>query len=195
MAHAIPIGDRHSDVALMEVLVRLWQTKQKSIAVLEKWLLKTADIEIKMGLKSQLTDERRQIHILDDEIKRFGGLASTAARENALDRPFAIVLSQPNDALRLTAFHRGIKVFSVDRCGHLIPLVESRLARVLEQMARDDERHVRWADIRLARTQGIEEQRQRSVLQRRVLDALETAWTRPWTQLARRRFAAPPAWR
>lgn len=174
--------------AVLEVLARLWQTKQSSISLLEKWLTRTADFDVKTGLKSQVTDERRHLRLLGEEIVRLGGSLKAAANDQALGRPIAIVLAQPNDLYRLSAFHRGVKRFTTVRCGHLIPLVDPQLARVLEQIAREDERHIRWADIRLSRALGLHEVRQCRFIVERIEAAMEAIWSRPWRRLTQVRF-------
>jgi hypothetical protein len=174
--------------AVLEVLGRLWQTKQSSINLMEKWLTKTADFEIKTGLKSQVTDERRHLRLLGEQIVRLGGSLKAAAHEQFLGRPMAIVLAQPNDLYRLSAFHRGVKGFTAVRCGHLIPMVDAQLARVLEQITREDERHIRWAEIRLSRALDLTEVRQCRFIVERIQAAMEIIWSRPWRRLTQVRL-------
>jgi hypothetical protein len=89
------------------------------------------------------------------------------------------------DLHKLCAIHRGIKAFNLNRCGHLIPLVESRLARILEQIALEEERHIRWADIRLARLLTHDEMRACNTLMSRVWTNMETSWEKTWHDLMR----------
>ncbi|MPZ48338.1 MAG: hypothetical protein GEU75_03335 [Dehalococcoidia bacterium] len=187
MAYALSIQREASRDIVLQILSRLWQTKLRSISILEKWLEKTADAEIIAGLKPQLIDERRHLRILGDEIKRLGGSIAALSRENRLGRPFALVQTQPNDFYRLSAFHFGSKAFTLDRCGHMMQLVDIRLGRTLEQIVLDEERHIRWADIRLARLKDVEELRLCQQLMERVGGMLEGVWPKPWLELNRRR--------
>ena len=179
MAYPLPTRQWNaSEDVVVEFLNRLWQTKLKGITVFERWLSKTSDVEILTGLKTQLIDERRHLRFLGDEVTRLGGRLSAATTENVLSRPFAIALAQPNDLYRLCAFHCGIKAYTVDRCGHLIPLVGAGLARTLEQIAREEQGHIRWAEIRLTRALSGEDGRQLSLLSARMKASLEAAWAR-----------------
>jgi hypothetical protein len=76
-------------------------------------------------------------------------------------------------------------VMTLDRCGHLMLLVEPEVARVLERIMRDDERHVRWADIRIARLLSYEELRATNLLTGRVRASAESAWEKPWREVTR----------
>jgi rubrerythrin len=171
---------------VMEILSRLWQTKLKSITALEKWLTKTVDAEIKAGIQLQLIDERRHLRLLDEEIKRLGGRVTTEM--NQIAQPFAVFLAQSNDLYRLNALYRGIKAFTLDRCSHLIPLVDPQLARVLDQISREEQRHIRWAEIRVARLLKSGEARECYLLTERLKRMLESAWSRPRFSLTRRSF-------
>ena len=173
-------GEPDSDVVL-QLLSRLWQIKLRSISILEKWLAKTADAEIKSGLQFQVIDERRHLRILGDEINRLGSRIGSLARENRFGRPFAMVQTQSTDFQRLTVFHRGLKVFTVERCGQIMPFVDDGVARTMERIILDEERHIRWADIRLARMDE-EEQRQAKLLRERMETILEAAWPKPWLE-------------
>ena len=174
---------------VLQLLNRLWQTKFRSITVVEKWMAKTTDAEIKAGLQMQLVDERRHLRILSDEIKRLGDSIASQARDNVLSRPFAIVQAQSTDLYRLSTFHHGIKAFTLDRCGHLLPMADAALARIIEQIARDEERHIRWADIRLSRVLHSDEVRACKQLVERMERMLEPLWPRPWLDAARGRFS------
>ncbi len=174
-------GDGTRDV-ILEILEHLWETKRQSIALVETWQAKTADAEIRAGLATHLSDERRHFRILGEEIRRRGGRPAVAL-EYLLRRPFGLVLAQTSDSHRLSAFYRGIKAFTFVRCGHLIPVVDQELARALEQIARDEERHIRWAEIRLARIRDMEERRECTVLLDQVECALEGVWAKPWRRL------------
>ena len=191
MAYALSSNHDATTELILELLSRLWQTKLKSITALENWQAKTADAEIKAGLYLQLIDERRHLRILGDEIKRLGGKMANLALENLVTRPFMVFQAQPNDLMRLSAFHHGIKAFTVSRCSHLLPLVDVMLARTLEQISREEERHIRWADIRIARLETSEDTRQRQILTGRMQAMLEAAWSKPWRELTfpRRNFS------
>lgn len=172
--------DGSADV-ILEILGRLWETKRQSIALVEAWRAMTADAEIRAGLATHLVDERRHFRILSDEIKRRGGRPRPL--EYLLRRPFALALAQPKDVYRLSIFYRGIKAFTFQRCGHLIPVVDRPLACSLEQIAREEERHIRWAEIRLARLHDAQEKRRCSALVDQVESALDTVWSKPWRRL------------
>jgi len=188
MSYATAAEKEPSRDIVLQVLSRLWQTKLRSISVFEKWLTTTRDAEIIAGLKLQLIDERRHLHIIGDEIKRLGGSIAALSRENRLGRPFALVQTQPNDLYRLSAFHNGIKAFTLDRCGHIFPLVDIKLARMLEQIVLDEERHIRWANVRVSRVLDRDEIRQCKLLIDKVETMLVPLWPKPWLELARGRF-------
>jgi len=180
--------------ATLEIVQRLWRTKLKSITLLEKWMAKTTDLEIKAGLKAQLLDERRHLRLLGDEVNRLGGRLQGSALDQLLERPFAMIQAQSNEAYKLSAYYHGIKAFTANRCGRLIPGVDQALARTLEQIARDEAGHIRWADIRLERVKDIHEQRQIEFLIDRMESVMESVWSRSWRQLSsvRQRFFAAP---
>ena len=184
MGVALISRERASDEAVLESVQRLWRTKLKSVTALEKWLSKTGDFEIKAGLKAQLLDERRHLRILGEEVKRLGGRLSGSTLDQVLERPFAMILAQASDMERLTAFHRGLKAFTVVRCGRLIPLVDAALARTLEQIARDDEGHIRWADIRLQRIGDITERRRLYFLMEKMETSLDAVWAKAGRRLS-----------
>jgi hypothetical protein len=189
MAYMMSDRREPSKDVVLQLLTRLWQTKLRSITTFEKWLSKTSDAEIRAGLQLQLVDERRHLRILSEEIKRLGGSIAAQARDNVLTRPFALVQAQPTDLYRLSTFHHGIKAFTLDRCGHLLPMVDEKLARILEQIARDEERHIRWADIRVSRILQSDEVRQVKQLIEKMELMLEPLWPRPWLDAARGRFS------
>lgn len=174
-------AERPRDV-ILEVLEYLWETKRQSIALLERWLAMTPDQELKVGLATHLAEERRHFRLLAEEIKRRAGRPGVGL-EPLLRRPFALAMAQTRENRRVCAFYRGIKGFTIQRCGHLIPVVDAGLARTLEQIAREDERHLRWAEIRLSRIRDVQEKRQCGVLLEEVEAALELVWLRPWRRL------------
>ena len=75
-------------------------------------------------------------------------------------------------------------------CSRLIPLVDAGLGRVLEQITRDEERHIRWADIRLARILDEDERRACKQLMDRVGTMLDSVWPKPWLEIGRRRVVS-----
>jgi hypothetical protein len=199
MPYALSSQTEQSQDTVLQLLTRLWQTKLRSISVCERWLGRTEDADVKAGLQRQLIDERRHLRMIGDEIKRLGGSIAMLARENRLGRPFALVLTQSSDLHRLSAFHRGIKVFTLNRCGYLIPHVDINLARTLEQIILDEERHIRWADMRMAlvlrsetfsQVLNSDEVRQCKLLMEKVETMLEAAWPKPWLDIAHRRFVS-----
>ena len=46
---------------VLEILARVWQTKLRSVDLLEEWIPKATDFEVKAGLTSHLADERRNL--------------------------------------------------------------------------------------------------------------------------------------
>ena len=178
--------------ATLDIVQKLWRTKLKSITLLEKWMAKTTDLEIKAGLKAQLLDERRHLRLLGDEVNRLGGRLQGTVLDQLLERPFAMIQAQSNEAFKLSAYYHGIKRYTANRCGRLIPVVDQALARTQEQRARDEAGHIRWADIRLERVKDIHEQRQIEFFVEKMETVLESAWSKSWRQLTavRQRFLA-----
>jgi rubrerythrin len=190
---AFALQTNTSNDATLDIIQRLWRTKLKSITLLEKWMAKTTDLEIKAGLKAQLLDERRHLRLLGDEVSRLGGRLQGSALDQMLERPFAMIQAQSNEAYKLSAYYHGIKRYTANRCGRLIPVVDHALARVLEQIARDEAGHIRWADIRLERVKDIHEQRQIEFFVEKMEAVLESVWSKSWRQLTsvrQRLFAA-----
>ena len=167
----------------MDAVQRLWRTKLKSITLLEKWMAKTADLEIKAGLKTQLTDERRHLRMLGEEVKRLGGRLQGSTLDQMLERPFALIQAQSSEVYKLSAYYHGVKACTANRCGRLIPVVDQTLAHTLEQIARDEAGHIRWADIRLERVKDLHEQRQIEFLIQKMETIMEAAWSKSWRQL------------
>jgi rubrerythrin len=194
MGYMVPSKDQNSRDAILELLSRLWQTKLRSITLLEKWLAKTGDLDIKAGLKAQIEDERRHLRILSDEIKRLGGRLGGPSGEQFFDRPFVIVQAQGKDAQRLATFYYGIKAFTLDRCSKLIPFVDLALSRTLEQIAREEDRHIRWAELRLQRLLDVDEARQCKMLVERMEATLEAVWSKPWQRLNLLRHRVMPSY-
>ena len=172
---------------LAEVVARLWQTKLRSISLLEDWLPRTGDFGIRAGLQAHLAEERRHQRLLGAEISRRGGRQAAAAVAHILDRPFAIVREQTDDLARLRLFHHGIKASTVLYSQRLLPLVDPNLARILEQTSRDEERHIRWAEIRLSQDR-VTSQRRLDPALAEVEAAMEAVWSRPWRRLSQERY-------
>ncbi len=168
---------------VMEILARIWQTKLRSVDLLEGWIPRAHDFEVKAGLNTQLADERRNLRLLGDEIRRRGGRQAATTLDQILNKPFAIVLTQPDDLARVAAFHHGIKRYTAMHCGRLMSFVDPSMARVLEQVMRDEERHLRWADIRLARTSRGYSGRYHDAVVLRIEEAMEAVWAKPWRRL------------
>ena len=191
---AFALQTNTSKDATLDVIQRLWRTKLKSITLLEKWMAKTTDLEIKAGLKAQLLDERRHLRLLGEEVNRLGGRLQGSVLDQMLERPFAMIQAQSNEAYKLSAYYHGIKAFTANRCGRLIPVVDQALAHTLEQIARDEAGHIRWANIRLERVKDIHEQRQIAFFVEKMDGVLETVWSRSRRQLGsvRQRFFAAP---
>jgi hypothetical protein len=183
MAYALEREKKYSPQLVLPILDRIWQTKYGSIVFLEDWLKRTRDIEIRSGLETQVIDERRHLRLLSDEIRRLGGRPTANQRERPISRPFVAATAMTSDVHRLCAYYRGIKAFTLNRYGHLIPAVEGQLAAVLDRIARDDERHIRWADIRLARLLDYDDIRPANLLTTRVRTAMESVWEKPWREL------------
>lgn len=180
-----------SKAAVIEVLQRLWHTKLSSIALIEAWRAETTDTEIQAGLSSQLIDERQHARLVGEQIRRLGGHIGGAARKDAATRVFETAMTSKDDVDRLFALYRGVKAYTVDRCGHLQPYVDAALAQALERLTRDEERHIRWADVRLQRLLTHQKMRECNILLGQVRSQLEVAWNRQWRHLpwspARRR--------
>jgi 1,2-phenylacetyl-CoA epoxidase catalytic subunit len=179
----VTFRDEPKENPVLEILARVWQTKLRSVDLLEEWIPRATDFEVKAGLTTQLADERRNLRLLGDEIRRRGGRQAANTLDQILNKPFAIVLTQPDDLSRVAAFHHGIKQYTATHCGRLTSFVDHGLARVLEQVMRDEERHLRWADIRLSRMRSGNAGRQHDAVVRRIDDAMEAVWSKPWRRL------------
>jgi hypothetical protein len=170
-----------SNGAVLDVLQRLWQTKLNGIKLIEDWIAETRDAEVVAGLTNQLIDERRHLRLVGDQIRRFGGRFH-AIQSDGIARAFAEAKANRADVQRLFAFHRGIKAFTLDRCSHLMPYVDAALAQTLERIAQEEERHIRWADLRLQRLLTHDKMRDCNLLLGRMQSTLESVWGRSWRQ-------------
>jgi uncharacterized ferritin-like protein (DUF455 family) len=176
-------GPDSSDNPVIEVLQRLWQTKLSGIALLEKWRQETSDAEIRAGLQRQIIDERQHARLIGEQIRRLGGRIGSQVSRDGLARVFAEAEASREDVQRLMAFYRGVKAYTLDRCAHLMPYVDRALAQTLDLVSRDEERHMRWADVRLERLLTYEKMRECNLLLSRVWANLESAWGKQWRQL------------
>ena len=176
-----------SNDPVAEIAARLWQTKLRSISLLEDWLPQATDFGIRAGLQAHLAEERRHQRLLNAELTRRDGRKVAAAVGHVLDRPFSMVREQTDDLARVRLFHHGIKASTVLYCQRFIPLVDPSLARVLEQLTRDEERHIRWAEIRLSQDRGPNTRRLDPLLAE-VEEAMEAVWSRPWRRLSQANF-------
>lgn len=175
-----PEPEPQAEPAIVEVLQRLWQTKLKSVRLLERWRAETTDSDIEVGLTAQLVDERLHLRLLGEQLRRLGVKLNASSREDALSHLFDDIQASGSDVRRLLAFYRGIKAHTLKHCGYLIPVVDRALAAALDRIVLDDERHVRWADFRIRRLLTREAMRDCNVLLDRVHKGLETIWGRSW---------------
>ncbi len=170
-----------SEEALCEILTRLWQIKLRSIDLMERWYQTANDTEIKAGLSVQLTEEWRHRRLLSEELRRRNGRPTTAV-DPVVTKAFLMVEAQPKDVLKVCAFYRGIKASTNQRYYKLLWSADQNLLAVLEQIIQDDERCLRWADIRLARMSG-EDVRRCTQLLARMSQVMRAVWLRPWRNL------------
>jgi hypothetical protein len=59
---------------------------------------------------------------------------------------------------------------------------------VIEQMTRDEERHIRWADIRLSQDRVGTSMRRLDPALAEIEEAMEAVWSRPWRRLSQSTF-------
>ncbi len=185
MAYALRRETRPSDEVLTDVVELLWQTKRRSVAFIERWLSEASDSEVAAGLGAQLIDERRHYRLLGEQVLRLGRHLTSTPGPEPLMRIFVELDAMRSDLHRLCGFHRSVKAFSIDRVSHLLPIVDIRLAAVFEPVAHEDERHIRWADIRLERLLSRDDMRECNLLMSRMRRSLEAVWEKHWQQLSR----------
>jgi hypothetical protein len=169
--------------AILEVLSPLWETKLKTIRLLECWIAETPDSEIRAGLAGQMIDERRHLRLLGDQIRRLGGtliVSPMSGHADGLSRVFNDATTAGTDLHRLFALHRGIKAHTLDRCGQLIPMVDRSLVAVIDRIILDEERHIRWADMRLARLLTRDRMRECHILLDQIQKTLDSFWSNHW---------------
>jgi rubrerythrin len=186
MRHALASSNVPEE-SLFDVLTRLWQIKLQSIDLLERWKASVKDSDIRAGIASQLADERRHLRLLTDELKRRGGRQPSTV-DHVVTKAFQVAQSQPNDLLKLCAFHRGIKASTQERCYRLLGMTSPALAQLIEQILQDEDRHLRWADMRLRSISG-EDVRRCNALLEKMAGAMEAVWSRPWRHLAPSRIS------
>lgn len=181
MRHAFSRSSLPGDV-LSEILIRLWQIESRGVELLDRWGSLAVDSDIKAGLHAQVADERRHLRLLTDELRRRGCRQPTQL-DHVVVKAFALVQAQPSDALKICAFHRGIKAATRERLYRLLPYADKPLLEVLEQIVRDDDRHLHWADMRLRGLSG-REVRQCNALLGQVLGAMDAVWGPLWRHLS-----------
>ena len=171
----------------LSVLDRLWQTKVQSISLIDFWSGKTKDADIRSGLHMQLEDERRHLRLIGEEIKRLGGRVSSERREGPVVRAFGLIRSQNQDLFRLCAYFRGIKLTTHSRTSQLVQAVEPSIAALMSQIARDEERHIRWADIRINHQMKAGDMRECNQLMDRMDAMVDASWQKLWLEVVRTR--------
>jgi len=169
-----------ADDALVEVLQRLWQTKRHNIRLLEEWLEETADSEIRAALPRQIVDERQHLRLIGERIRALGGRLNSTSESEWLGYAFNIAGRGSTDLNRLVALYRGAKTYSVARCRRLSGEVDKELEAAFVRIVLDEERQIRWAELRIARLSSRDTERDSNFLLERVHRALESAWERPW---------------
>jgi rubrerythrin len=186
MRHAFASSTISED-SIFDVVTRLWQIKLQSIDLLERWHTSVKDSDIRAAINGQLTDERRHLRMLADEIKRRGGRQPSAV-DHVVTKAFAVVQAQPSEALKLCAYHRGLKASLADRSYRLLSFADPVLGRLLEEMLRDEVRHLRWADARLRLLSG-EDVRRCNALLEKMTGVMDAVWSRPWRHLTPSRIS------
>jgi len=172
---------------LCEILTRLWQIKMRSIDLLERWHETVRDSDIRAGIGVQLSDERRHLRLLADELKRRSGRQPSAV-DHVVTKAFALVQAQPTDMLKVCAYYGGIKAATNQRFYKLLGLADLELLEILERIIQDDDRTLRWADIRL-RNLSAEDVRRCNALLQRMGDTMQAVWSRPWRHLSPSRLS------
>jgi bacterioferritin (cytochrome b1) len=176
-------GGFPDDGSTLAALQHLWLAKVNGIALLESWLEDSRDSAMRSRLEMELEDERRHARLLDEQLRRLGGQAPRHLRGRVTLRPFREAQVQKSDLNRLVAFHRAVKTFLVNRCDVLMASADPLLHDVLERIAREDERHVRWADAQIERLLTFGAMRECNLLMHRVRAMIEDVWARPYRQL------------
>jgi len=175
-----------SDDALCEILTRLWQIKLQSIDLLERWYSTARDSDVRAGVGAQVSDERRHLRLIADELKRRSG-RQPALVDHVVTKAFALVQAQPSDMLKLCAYYRGVKATTHQRVYRLLGHADLALLEVLERVLHDDERSLRWADMRLHSLSGEDVWRCNALLQK-MEGTMQAVWSRPWRHLSSSRL-------
>ena len=177
----------------LSVLDRLWQTKIQSISLIDFWSNRSKDEDIRSGLHMQLEDERRHLRLIGEEIRRQGGRVTTERREGTIARAFGLIRSQATDLRRLCCYYRGIKLTTHSRACQLQQVSEPPLADLLDQIASDEERHIRWADIRIAHLMKAVDMRDCNQLVDRMDAMVDASWQKLWLEVVRTKMFRPRA--
>jgi hypothetical protein len=157
--------------------MRLWQVKQQSIDLLERWRGTARDSDIRAGIDAQMAYERRHLRLLADELKRRSGRQPSVI-DHVVTKTFLLVQSQPNDMLKACAYYRGVKAETKKRFYKLLGYADLQLLEVLEQIIQDDDRTLRWADVRRC-----------NALLDRIAAMTQAMWSRPWRHLSSSRLS------
>jgi rubrerythrin len=181
MRHAF-VDSAIPEDAVCEVLTRVWQIKLRSIELMERWYQTANDSEIRAGLSVQMADEWRHKRLLSDEIRRRTGRLPTAV-DHVVTKAFALVQAQPTDMMKVCAFYRGIKASTSQRYYKLLWSADIEMLDVLEQIIRDDERHLRWADLRLSGLSGKDVAACNELLDK-MAGLMRAVWLRPWRNMS-----------
>jgi len=180
--------EKDPESPVLQILDRLWQTKVQSISLIDFWQGRTKDGDIMSGLHTQLEDERRHLRLIGEEIKRQGGRVSSERKEGAVGRAFSVIRSQPDDLKRLCSYYRGIKLATHSRTSQLVQFVEPSTATLLGQISRDEERHIRWADIRISHQMKAQDIRECNLLMDKMDSIVEAGWQKLWLDVMRLRL-------
>ncbi len=173
---------------VLAILDRLWQIKSQSIALITYWHAQSNESDVRSGLMVQLEDERRHLRLIGEEIRRLGGRISTERREGTVGRAFGLIRAQSTDLKRLCAYYRGVKLATHSRTSQLVQVVEPITATLMGQISRDEERHIRWADIRISHQMKPADVRDCNVLMDKMDATIEGSWQKLWLDLIRSRM-------
>ncbi len=180
-------GRFHEHQAALVILDRLCQTTTHCISLLETWLSDTRDPDVRTGLQSHLIEERRHLRLISDEVKRLGGTPSGSRPESTIGRAFGLAKEQKRDVVRLCLLYRGVKGPTLARCNQLMHLVSPDVARLLDQIGCDEDRQIRWAEIRIARETNAAQVRESGATLERVSSLVDGSWQKVWFDLVRSR--------
>ena len=179
------VSESQQGSPVLVVLDRLWQTKIQGVAFLDQWSKVSKDAELTAGLKTHLEDERRHLRLIGEEIIQLGGRVASDRRDSVIGRAYDLARGQDGDLYKLTVCYRGVKLFTMRRCGQAASFLEPKTGKLLDRIASDEERHVRWSDIRIQRLMRPADMRQCNLLTDRVDKMLDSVWHKSWTELIR----------